>query len=190
MRVSAGLAGVASGALLRKCQPSGILPVSQPSAQENSSGKRSQTRRNVTASGPMELLLFKLGQGWRAGAATGMRESCSAFTRSFCATAAACRGWRSAVRPASLPSSRSSGHILNCVLSYHRKKETSNITVLDWFISIGRRAIVGNATRTRAKVVKLCGRRERQDSIPATASRCDKHRHPRPASTSAQFPVT
>lgn len=106
-------------ALLRKCQPSGILPVSQPSAQENRSGKRSQRRRNVTASGPMELLVFKLGQSWRAGAAAGMRESCSAFTRSFCATAAACRGWRPAVSPASLPTARSSIQILrrNFILS-------------------------------------------------------------------------
>lgn len=82
LRVSAGLRVLP----LRPCsenssEPSGILPrlqggVSSPPAP----GTRRQTRRNVTASGPMEPLLFRTGPGWRAGAAAGMREPGSACT--------------------------------------------------------------------------------------------------------------
>lgn len=82
LRVSAGLRVLP----LRPCsenssEPSGILPrlqggVSSPPAP----GTRRQTRRNVTASGPMEPLLFQPGPGGRAGAAAGMREPGSACT--------------------------------------------------------------------------------------------------------------
>lgn len=157
-------------ALLRKCQPSGILPVSQPSAQENRSGKRSQRRRNVTAPGPMELLLFKVGQSWRAGAATGMRGRCSAFRRSLCATAAACRGWSSASDLLLCPLPGAPFRYRhNCVLSCHRQKETSNITVLDWFM-VKSYCWKGNHDRGEHSRIPAA----------AAASRCGKHRHTRP----------